>query len=297
VKEREYMTSVSIIGAGTVGRAVGIGLIKHGCKVIFYDVDDRKLRELKASGYNVSNDISTAINNSEISFICVPTPTSMGRFDFRYVEKAARDIGSALSKMGNYHLVVVKSTVLPFTTRTRIIPILENCSGLKTGEDFGVCVNPEFLRQATALSDFLNPTRIVIGELDERSGKKLESLYRPFNAPIFRTTLETAEMIKYVANLFLATKISFFNEIYIICKKFGLDPHLISEVVALDPRIGRYGIYGGRPFGGDCLPKDLEAFISFARENGLNPEILEAVLHVNELLKKRLNNFPEQDDG
>jgi UDPglucose 6-dehydrogenase len=291
------MMAVSIIGAGTVGRAVGIGLIKHGYKVIFYDIDDGKLSELKASGYNVSNDISTAINNSDISFICVPTPTTMGRFDFRYVEKAARDIGSALSKVGNYHLVVVKSTVLPFTTRTQIIPILENYSGLKAGEDFGVCVNPEFLRQDTALSDFLNPTRIVIGELDERSGKELESLYRPFNAPIFRTTLETAEMIKYVANLFLATKISFFNEIYIICKKFGLDPHFISEVVALDPRIGRYGIYGGRPFGGDCLPKDLEAFISFARENGLNPEILKAVLHVNEFLKKHLNNSHEQDDG
>jgi nucleotide sugar dehydrogenase len=154
-------------------------------------------------------------------------------------------------------------------------------SGLIPSKEFGVCVNPEFIRKASALSDFLNPSRILIGEFDKRSGDVLEKLYSPFKASIVRTDLDTAEMIKYVTNTFLSTKISFFNEFFIICKKLGLDPHFVAEAAALDPRIGKYGIHGGRPFEGSCLPKDLEALIDFCKERELNPKLLDAVLYIN----------------
>jgi UDPglucose 6-dehydrogenase len=257
----------------------------YGNDVIFHDIDETKLLKLKNNGYNVTNSIMEAVVNSDISFICVPTPTVNHKMDLSYIVEATVNIAKALHEKNNYHLVVVKSTVLPSTTRTKIVPLLEEYSMLKAGRDFGICVNPEFLRQTTALEDFLKPSRIVIGEYDKRSGDLLETLYTPFNAPIFRTGLDTAEMIKYVANCFLATKISFFNEIYIICKKMGYDPHFIAEVVSLDPRIGKYGIYGGRPFGGPCLPKDLDALIHFLKERSINPQILEAVLKVNEVMK------------
>jgi UDPglucose 6-dehydrogenase len=142
-------------------------------------------------------------------------------------------------------------------------------------------MNPEFLREEHALQDFLNPSRIVVGELDKQSGDTLEKLYSSFKAPIFRTDLDSAEMIKYTANCFLAAKISFFNEVHMICRKLGLDSTFISKVASLDPRIGDYGIYGGRPFSGKCLPKDLEALIHFARTKKINPRLLEAVLEIN----------------
>jgi UDPglucose 6-dehydrogenase len=273
---------ISIIGSGVIGEATGIGLQMYGNEVIFHDIKKEKLTLLKEKGYKIAGNIVEAISNSTVFFICVQTPTIDGQMNLNYVEAAAMGVARALQGRDGYHVVVVRSTVLPFVTRTRIIPLLERHSGLKAAKDFGVCINPEFARQSTALNDFLNPSRIVIGELDKRSGDLLESLYASFKAPIIRTNLETAEMIKYVANCFLATKISFFNEVFGICKKLGLDPHLISEVVSLDPRIGKYGIYGGRPFKGTCLPKDLEAFINFVKNKRLNPEILSATFVVNE---------------
>lgn len=277
---------ISIIGSGVVGKAVGIGFHMLGNEVIFYDIDENTLLELKSMGYNITNCVSEAVIKSEISFICVPTPTVNHKMDLSYVQEATINVAKALREKDGYHLVVVKSTVLPSTTRTKVIPLLEHYSQLKVGKDFGVCMSPEFLRESSALDDFLKPSRIVIGEYDKRSGDTLERLYTQINAPIFRTDLDTAEMIKYVANCFLATKISFFNEIYIICRKLGLDPHFISEVVSLDPRIGKYGIYGGKPFKGKCLPKDLEAFISFVEEKRLNPILLTAVFHVNKEIAK-----------
>lgn len=277
---------ISIIGSGVVGKATGIGFHMHGNDVLFHDVNREKLTILKREGYKVTEDITEAVHHSIISFVCVQTPMVNGRMDLRYLEKATIDVARALSEKEEYHIVVIRSTVLPSTTHTIIIPLLEQYSELKAKKDFGVCMNPEFLREATALHDFLNPSRIVIGELDTQSGNLLEKLYEPFKAPIFRVDLCTAEMIKYVANCFLATKISFFNEVYIICRKLGLDSRVISEVASLDPRIGKYGIYGGRPFGGDCLPKDLEAFIVFVREMKINPELLSATFKINKKIAK-----------
>jgi len=275
---------VSVIGCGVVGKATGQGLRKSGIQSIFCDIDPTKLEGIKAEGCETTQNIEEAIKASEISFICVQTPTFKGRIDLSYVRKAVEQVGKAFREKDDYHLIAVRSTVPPTTTRKKIIPILERYSRLRASKDFGVCYNPEFMREATALEDFLNPWRIVIGQLDQRSGDELERLYSTFNAPKIRASLEEAEMIKYASNTFLATKISFFNEIHAICKKLKLDPNLIAEVTALDPRIGKYGIYGGRPFRGRCLPKDLEAFVSFVKDMKLNPKILDSALSINRRL-------------
>lgn len=286
MKRTSLQTKISIIGSGVVGTATGIGFQMHGNEVIFHDVDSKKLALLEKKGYNVSSNILEAVSNSIVSFICVQTPTIGGQINLKYIEQATKGVAQGLREKDDYHLVVIRSTILPFVTRKRIVPLLEQRSELEVAEDFGVCTNPEFARQASALEDFLNPSRIVIGELDERSGNMLESLYSDFKATIIRTELETAEIIKYVANCFLATKISFFNEMFIICKKLKLNPHLISEAVSLDPRIGKYGVYGGRPFKGPCLSKDLEALINFIKDKKLNPELLNAVVKVNDEIGK-----------
>jgi len=277
---------ISIIGSGIVGKATGVGFHAYGNEVIFHDIDKEKLVLLRGQGYTVSEDISEAVVNSTFSFICAQTPTVKGQMDFSFVEKAVVSIAKVLRKKKEYHIVAIRSTVLPSTTRLRIIPLLERYSQLKAGEDFGVCINPEFLRQASALTDFLKPCRIIIGELDNHSGDILEKLYSPFKTPIIRTDLDVAEMIKYVTNAFLTTKISFFNEAYLICKRSKLDPLIVAEAVALDPRIDSYGIYGGQPFEGKCLPKDLEAFINFLKSKGTNPKIFDAVLHINNQFMK-----------
>lgn len=281
---------ISIIGSGIVGKATGVGFHKYGNEVIFNDIDEEKLVLLKEQGYLVCEDVSEAVVNSTVSFVCVQTPTVKGEMDFSCVEKAVVDIAKVLGKKNEYHVVAIRSTVLPSVTRLRIIPLLERYSQLKAGEDFGVCMNPEFLRQASALSDFLKPCRIIIGELDKRSGDVLEKLYSPFKAPIIRTDLDVAEMIKYVANVFLTTKISFFNEVNLLCKRFKVDPVIVAQAVALDPRIGNYGICGGQPFEGKCLPKDLEAFINFLKSKGINPKIFDAVLEINtEFMKMKVS--------
>lgn len=277
---------ISIIGSGVVGKATGVGFHVHGSEVIFHDINKKKLNELSMEGHEVTNDISKSVCDSMISFICIQTPTVNGQMDFSYVKNVVVDIAKALREKGSYHVVVVRSTVLPFTTETKIVPLLEQHSQLRGGEDFGVCTNPEFLRKISASKDFLNPSRIVIGELDKRSGDLLEKLYCPFKAPIFRTGLATAEMIKYVANLFLANKISFFNEIYLICRELGLDPHFVSKIASLDPRIGDYGICGGKPFEGGCLLKDLKAFTTFVESRKMNPKLLSVVSYINKEMSK-----------
>ena len=277
---------VSIIGSGVAGSATGIGLVQHGNDVIFYDISSNKLIELGEKGYKTTEDISSAVSSADIIILCVPTPTTNGEMNFQYMENATINVAKQLKKENGYKVIVIKSTVLPSTTRTKVIPLLEKHSKLKAGKDFGVCMNPEFLREKKALEDFLNPDRIVIGELDRPSGNALEQLYESFKTKIIRTNLDTAEMIKYVANTFLATKISFFNEVYLLCRALELDSTIISKAVAMDPRIGEYGVYGGRSFEGGCLPKDLEAFISFARDNKFVPALLETTLEINNTLRK-----------
>ena len=282
------MDKISIIGSGFVGEILGRGLMELSYMVIFHDIIDKDLS-------NFTKDIDYAVENSDISFICVPTPTEEEEgIDLSYIKEAAKNIGKALANKDEYHLVVVKSTVVPGTTEKVIIPILEKYSSKKASESLGVCMNPEFLteiagswsKEEDMKKDFFTEDRIVIGEYDKRSGDVLEEVYKPLNKPIFRTDLRTAEIIKYASNCMLATKISYWNEIFLICKELGIDPQVVVDVVGRDPRIGRYGTTHGKAFGGKCLPKDLKAFISFA-ERHHEPKLLKAVDEINEEMKKK----------
>ena len=280
---------ISIIGSGFVGTALGKGLIGFGNEVIFYDVVNKDIPRS-----NFTKDMNYAIEKSDISFICVPTPTREdGGMDLRYINEASKSIGKALKKKGSYHLVVVKSTVVPYTSEYVVIPSLEHHSNKKAGEGFGVCMNPEFLTEISGSwskdksleRDFHTEDRIVIGGYDKKSGDTLAKIYKPLNKLIFRTDLKTAELIKYASNCMLATKISYWNEIFLICEKLGVDSQIIAGVLGLDPRIGKYGTVHGKAFGGKCLPKDLKAFIAFA-EMFHKPKLLKAVDAVNEEMKE-----------
>jgi len=281
------MTKISIIGSGWVGTAVGRGFSKLGYDVIFYDVVEKDLP-------NFTMDMDYVIENSSISFICVPTPSTRDGIDLSYVKDATGKIGGSLRDKEEFHLVVVKSTVVPTTTENVIIPTLEEHSGKRVGEEIGVCTNPEFLTEISstwskdedAKKDFFTEDRIVIGEFDKRSGDILEEIYKPLDKPIFRTDLRTAEMIKYASNCMLATKISYWNELFLICRELGIDSQVVAEIVALDPRIGKYGTVHGMAFGGKCLPKDLKAFISFA-DKYRKIRLLRAVEEINEEMKER----------
>jgi len=285
---------VSIIGSGIVGTATGMGLAKLGHSVIFYDTNENRLKELCSERLEVGRNISDVVMSTSISFICVPTPTVKGATDPSSIRDTLISVSKPLRKKKDYHLIVVRSTLLPGTTRKVIVPLLRKRCNTTYGEGYGVCYNPEFLRQASALEDFLNPSRIVIGEADRKSGDTLEEIYSPLGAPMIRTDFDTAEMIKHVSNAFLATKISFFNEIYMICKKLNIDHRLVSEGVSLDPRIGKYGVQGGRPFAGGCLPKDVEAFTRFLESLNLNPDILKVVLDINKDLAKKTHVMNKQ---
>jgi len=255
-----------------------------GHHVVFYDVNPDVLSRLHTEGYETCDDYD--LREFDISMLCVGTPIRNDRIVLDYLHNAIKKLGAKLADINRYHLVVVRSTCLPGTTEERIIPMLEYYSEKKAGADFGVCMNPEFLREASAEEDFAHPWLVVIGTYDERSGKELVELYQPFKAEIVVTELKVAEMMKYVHNLFNATKISFFNEMHEVCQNLGIDSEVVHSLVAKSAEgiwNKRYGTVGGRPYGGSCLPKDTRAFRSFARKLNLNPmTLLDAVITVNE---------------
>ena len=287
---------ISVIGAGYAGLCTAVGLAVKCHNVVCVDIDKNKVAAIN-SGYSPiyekgiepalrkarkSDLISASLSldpNSDIFFIAVQTPNN-GSQDLSYVRSAARNIARLLKKANNYKLIVMKSTVLPGTTES-IIPILES-SGKKVGKDFGVSVNPEFLREGSALEDFLHPDRVIIGEYDKRSGYMLEKIYRNFNAPIIRTDLRTAEMIKYASNAFLAAKISFINDIGNYCKYLGIDTYTVSDGVGYDRRIGRAFLNSGIGFGGSCLPKDANALSMSAKKYNYKLHVVESIIKLND---------------
>ncbi|AAB90929.1 UDP-glucose dehydrogenase (ugd-1) [Archaeoglobus fulgidus DSM 4304] len=305
---------VSIIGCGYVGLVTGLGFAELGNPVVFVDSNGSKIKSIndlippiyepgleelikKNEGkFYATNDYFEALDNSEVSFICVGTPSKEdGSLDLRQVEEASSKLGKALAEK-EFHVIVVKSTVLPGTTENFVKPIIEKESGKKAFDDFGLAMNPEFLREGNAVEDFFNPDRIVIGVKDERTKSVLEELYKPFDCPKLITEIKTAEMIKYASNAFLATKISFANEIGNICKKLGIDVYKVFEGVGLDHRINPSFFRAGIGFGGSCFPKDVRALIRKSEELGEDLQILKAVIEVNEkqplkmieLLKKHI---------
>lgn len=302
---------ISIIGAGYVGLVAAACLAKLGNKVTLVDIDEKRMRQISRDVSPIHEPgldeilgqvgIETTSNyqrivDSEVVFICVGTPSKEdGSMSLEQITQASRRIAHVLKTKKSYCVLALKSTVVPGTTEEVVIPLLE-ASGKRAGTDFGVCMDPEFLREGKAIHYYMNPARIIIGEYDTRSGDTLASLYKSFNAPIMRTNLRTAEMIKLASNAFLATKISFMNEIGNICKTLGIDTYEVAKGMGFDERIGNKFLNSGIGFGGSCLPKDLKALIARSREIGYEPEILDHVLKLNdnqglkmvELLKKHV---------
>jgi len=287
------MVRICILGSGTVGTVVGRGLLELGNQVIFYDVDKNRVRMLNNLALTATSRIESAVAESELSLICVPTPVTSKGMNLSYVKMVVEDLALCLKDKSEYHLVVVKSTVVPTTTEEIVIPLLEKISGKQVGNSVGVCVNPEFLTEIHRTwtdskkfsRSFFNEDRIVIGEFDKKSGDFLETVYRSLDLPIIRTDLRTAEMIKFACNCALASRISYWNEIFYICQRLGTDSGIVARTAAMDERIGKYGTVHSKAFGGKCLPKDLKAFIKFSESLGYEPKLLKAVEKVNETIK------------
>lgn len=293
------MANISIIGLGYVGLCTAMGFVVNGHKVIGVDVDEEKIQKLKnkippiyeEGLQQLLNDVGERfkattdykeILETDATFMCVSTPSNKDcSINTEYLKRASAKLGEMLKDKRNYHLVVVKSTVIPTTTEWQIIPIIEEHSGKKAGKGFGVCVNPEFLREGLALTDVLNPDMIIIGQLDKKSGDLLEEIYHRTDAPKIKTDIKTAEMIKYALNSFLSTKISFINEIGNICKLFGIDTYEVAEAISKDHRIAPEFLRSGLGYGGSCFKKDVDAIICKAKQQAYSPKLLEAVQSTN----------------
>jgi len=299
---------ISVIGVGYVGLCTAVGFATRGYSVVTSDVDAEKVAKIKEGTPPfheprlpemlravihdgklkcLVNQTQAAVLETDVTYIAVGTPSKPdGSIDLQYIEAVSHDIGKALKKKSSYHVVVVKSTVVPGTAQNNVKPILERESKKKCGKDFGLCMNPEFLRQGSAFEDTFNADRIVIGSFDKKSGDVIEEIYSDFYLPkvppIIRTGLATAELIKYASNAMLATKISFINTIANICDKIpGADVKLVETAMGLDKRIGPLFLDAGLGYGGSCFPKDVKALIACSKGFGYTPKILESVEDVN----------------
>ena len=264
-----------------------VDLINSGkSPIIEVDIDEIIAEVVKTGRLRATDDSAQAIRDTELSLVCVGTPSQInGNLDLTHVRNVCEQLGQALKNKPTRHTVVVRSTILPGTMRRMVIPVLEEYSGKKTGVDFGVCNNPEFLREGSAVADFSSPSKTVIGEVDRASGDKVAALYTKLEAPLVRTEIETAEMIKYIDNSWHALKIGFANETGNLCKSFGVDAHKAMEIFCLDKKLNISPAYlmPGFAFGGSCLPKDLRALAYSAKLHDLQLPILNSILPSNEL--------------
>ena len=321
---------ISIVGTGYVGLVSGACLAELGHQVVCVDVDPRKidmiltknppiyergLQELLDRNVpgrlTATTDLKKAVLESELSMIAVGTPFDGTVIDLKYIRNVAAEIGAVLRQKPGYHMVVVKSTVVPGTTTDVVTPILEEASGKKAGRDFGVGMNPEFLREGEAIEDFMNPDRIVLGGIDERSIDALNELYSVFpDADIVRTDPRTAEMIKYTANSLLATLISFSNEIANLCAAQKVDVAEVMKGVHLDRRFSPILAQGervtpglisylwpGAGFGGSCFPKDVKALIAHGESGGVDMQLLRSVIDVNTRQPQKMIEMLEKGVG
>jgi len=309
------MTRVAIIGTGHVGLATAIAFAQWGHEVVGADVSEKIVGDLRAGKtthyepglpdalgrslatgrLSFTTDVEGAALPADVVFVCVGTPPKKdGSIDLSQVRKAAGTVGLVMRSAPGYKVVTVKSTVLPGTTGGVVQPALERASGKKGGTDFGLAVNPEFLREGSAVNDALHPDRIVIGAIDERSLRAVEAIYVSVQAPTMATNLRTAEMIKYATNAFLATKVSFANEFANICDTFGgINVDDVIEGIGLDPRINPKFMKAGLGFGGSCFPKDVQAIAAAAHSRRYPSRILTAVLSLNEVQPLRAVRLAE----
>ncbi|GGP20953.1 nucleotide sugar dehydrogenase [Silvimonas iriomotensis] len=271
---------------GVEPNAGKVELINKGVPpIVEKDIAEMVAAAVSAGHLRGTTDVHSAVLATEMSFICVGTPSQLnGALDLRYVRRVCEEIGTAIKEKSDFHIVVARSTMLPGTMKDVVIPTLEQYSGKKAGVDFGVCNNPEFLREGTAVWDYRNPPKTVIGETDRRSGDALAALYADLKAPLIRTDIETAEMVKYVDNVWHALKVSFANEIGNICKSLTIDSHQVMDIFCKDTKLNLspYYLKPGFAFGGSCLPKDVRALTYKARSLDLEVPILNAILPSNE---------------
>jgi GDP-mannose 6-dehydrogenase len=299
------MLTISVIGLGYVGVVCAACQASEGHSVIGVDTDKKKLKiinegrapiiekgldslintAVKETGnLTTTSDITSATLNSDISFICVGTPSDkQGGLDLTYIEQVCSSLGKALTQKSKYHLIVLRSTVLPGTLLNFVKPILEKTSGLSAGKDFGLATNPEFLREGSAIADYRNPPMSVIGAIDDRAAAPLEELYKHLSCEIVNLPIDAAELVKYSCNAWHATKVAFSNEIGSLAKAFGIDGRKVMETVCKDRILNISDCYmkPGFAFGGSCLPKDVRALDHKARTHHIQLPLLHAVLESN----------------
>ena len=296
--------SISVFGLGYVGSVSAACFASMGHRVIGVDVNPAKvemvesgrspiieasMNELVAEGrrgcrLHATTDSIAAVLESDISFVCVGTPSlRSGKLDLSHIEKVAREIGAALMQKKSPHAFVLRSTVLPGTTERMVQPILEQASGRRAGIDFTVVYNPEFMREGSAVADFLHPPYTILGAQDPSHLGPLRELYKETPGKVFETTLGVAEMVKYLSNAFHAVKVTFANEVGTLCKSLGVDAQAVTEIFTSDTRLNISAAYlsPGFAFGGSCLPKDVRALTYKAKEPDLKLPMLESLLPSN----------------
>ena len=308
---------ISVIGAGYVGLVTAAALASTGHNVIVVDIDKDKINLINRGELPIfeegldempsdctthkylraTNDYQEIIATN-ITLICVGTPSNPDRsINLDSIKQSAKAVGNALRRKGERHTVVIRSTIIPGTTREVIIPILEEHSQKRADFDFDIATNPEFMQEGKALQCFFHPDRIIIGEDNPTAGDMVEQLYKGISAPIVRVNITTAEIIKYASNAFLATKISFINEIGNICQKLGIDVYDVVKGISFDYRIGDRFLNAGVGFGGSCLPKDLGALVQASKNLGYHSQLLQSVLRVNENQVLKMLQMIEQKLG
>ena len=297
------MKNITVIGTGYVGLVTGTCFADLGNKVVGLDIDERKiemlregkvpiyepgleemvLRNMEAGRLSFTTSYEEALKDAEFVFVAVGTPSGVdGEADLRYVRMAAESI----AKVMDHPLIIVNKSTVPVGTGDFVADIIRKYQSEPI--PFAVVSNPEFLREGSAVNDFFNPDRIVLGSTDREAAEKVAQLYLPLRAPIMITDLRTAEMIKYASNAFLATRISFINEIAAICERLGADVKEVARGMGYDKRIGPYFLDAGIGFGGSCFPKDVKALEHMALVHGAHPQLLRAVMEINRDQRRRV---------
>lgn len=295
---------IAVMGLGYVGAVSGACLAKMGHQVTGVDPNRVKVDMMndgkppviekgfseviegavRSGRLSATDDWKKTIGQTDLALVCVGTPSrSNGSIDLKYVKRVAENIGETLRTIPDYYVVAIRSTVFPGTVEDTVIPILEKHSGKKAGKDFGVCMMPEFLREGSSVHDFYNPPKTVIGEFDSRSGEGLAGIFREIKAPLVRTEIKIAEMVKYTDNCFHALKVAFANEIGNICKKIDFDSHKVMDIFCMDTKLNLspYYLKPGFAFGGSCLPKDLRALTYEAKIQDIETPVLSSILESN----------------
>ena len=316
----EDRSSISIIGLGYVGAVSAACLAGLGHRVVGCDVDaikteqiangispihEARLGEMLADGVEqelitATTDVATAVADTDITFLSVGTPTSEdGGCDYRYIISAARAIGEGLRLKDSYHVVVMRCSIPPATTMKVMVPEIEAASGLKMGVDFGVCFNPEFLREGTAIEDFDNPPKTVIGANDERAANMLRKVYDPVDDNIILTSIEVAEMVKYVDNVWHATKVCFANEVGRVCKPLSIDSHQVMDIFIQDTKLNLspYYLKPGFAYGGSCLPKEVRAVKHLADHLNVNTPLIASLGETNDAQIESATEMVRQSGG